>query len=270
MNTDENITRNTESGLIPVLSRPKEYPFEVPPLYWLTIFVVIALSLVSAIETFSSTGRFWAVLFISVLLLLLVHSYLEMKQCKRRAIFLENHVFPCAIKKELATHYPHLSDTQVALVIQGLRQYFQLCNLAGQQTVSMPSRVVDAAWHEFILLTHSYAQFCENGLGRFLHHLPAAEESSSKSILEGLKVAWIHACRWENIDQKRPSRLPFLFGIDAALQIPDGFIHALNNTYASDADGFGGGVGWGGVYWGMRGRMLRPPRRLFLSSLKNL
>lgn len=48
--------------------------------------------------------------------------------------------------------------------------------------VSMPSRVVDVAWHEFILLTRVYAEFGEEGLGRFLHHTPAAEIKSPEAL----------------------------------------------------------------------------------------
>jgi hypothetical protein len=34
---------------------------------------------------------------------------------------------------------------------------------------------------------------------------------------------WWHACREEDIDPRRPSRLPLLFAVDAKLGIADGF-----------------------------------------------
>lgn len=240
MNTSENL--HGQYGLVPLPVRPKEYSFEVPLRYWLFILATVTLSLAYAVQVFASTGRIWPVITISVLLLLLVYAYLDMKQRERQAFFLEQYTFPASIKSELAKRYPQLSDEQLNLVMQGLRQYFQLCNEAGRQKLSMPSRAVDMAWHEFILLTQAYARFCGNALGRFLHHIPAAGESSPKSALEGLKTTWLQACKWEGINQKSPARLPLLFEIDVALEIPDGFKHALNNEYATEMCGPGGDI----------------------------
>ena len=36
----------------------------------------------------------------------------------------------------------------------------------------MPSRLVDEAWHEFILDSLSYTRFCEAAFGGYLHHTP--------------------------------------------------------------------------------------------------
>lgn len=152
-------------------------------------------------------------------------------------MFLDSYPFPPAIMNKVAKRYPHLSVNELELVSQGLRQYFQVCNAAGLKTVSMPSRVVDLAWHEFILMTQSYAQFCDNGLGRFLHHAPAADIGSPEAIKQGLRVAWFHACQWEGIDQASPSSPPLLFAINNELNIPDGFKHSLNNDYATKASG---------------------------------
>jgi hypothetical protein len=73
--------------------------------------------------------------------------------------------------------------------MQGLRQYFQLCNNSEGIAVATPSRVVDAAWHEFILMTRSYEQFCIKAFGRFLHHMPARDEQTSNVISNGMMNA---------------------------------------------------------------------------------
>lgn len=167
----------------------------------------------------------------------------------RRDAFIDAYQFPAAVKDRVSKHYPHLSDDQLSLVMQGLRQYFKLFSMAGNETVSMPSRVVDVAWHEFILITQAYKEFCQHGIGRFIHHTPAEEMTSATGLEEGMKKAWFLACKWEGIDQKSPSRLPFLFAIDAALKIQDGFNHSLDNDYAiidnSSSTGCGG-CGCGG------------------------
>ena len=41
-----------------------------------------------------------------------------------------------------------------------------------------PSALVDSVWHEFILFTRSYKQFCEHNLGSFVHHQPSADRGN--------------------------------------------------------------------------------------------
>ncbi|GAB5524002.1 MAG: hypothetical protein Roseis2KO_18740 [Roseivirga sp.] len=43
-----------------------------------------------------------------------------------------------------------------------------------------PSHVVDMAWHEFILCTRLYHNFCEKYFDRFIHHHPGGKEESNQ------------------------------------------------------------------------------------------
>ncbi|MEU4362561.1 hypothetical protein [Promicromonospora sp. NPDC023987] len=40
-----------------------------------------------------------------------------------------------------------------------------------------PSEIVNPGWHEFILHTVDYVEFCERIAGRFLHHVPTEPEN---------------------------------------------------------------------------------------------
>jgi len=51
-----------------------------------------------------------------------------------------------------------------------LLKFLDVCALSSQ-TVSPPPRV-DHAWHEFIVFTRDYAEYCEERFGAFLHHDP--------------------------------------------------------------------------------------------------
>lgn len=42
-----------------------------------------------------------------------------------------------------------------------------------------PSHRVDLVWHELILFTRSYARFCEQQFGRFIHHQPSSEHEKN-------------------------------------------------------------------------------------------
>lgn len=150
------------------------------------------------------------------------------RQQKAQLAYLNNYQFHSAIKEKLKNKHPLLTDKQLEYVLDGLRDFFYLCQQSGSTMVAMPSQVVDDAWHEFILFTQSYELFCENALGRFLHHTPAEAMQSPTSAQAGIKRAWRLACSKEAIEPQKPKRLPRIFAIDAQLAIVGGFIYSLD------------------------------------------
>ena len=44
--------------------------------------------------------------------------------------YIENYRFLHSIGRKVQDHYPHLSDEQVQLVLEGLREYFYICKMA--------------------------------------------------------------------------------------------------------------------------------------------
>lgn len=147
---------------------------------------------------------------------------------KTRLSYIKKYRFNSAIGKKVQEKYPHLTNEQLELVYAGLKEYFYICNHSKRKMVAMPSQVVDVAWHEFILFTQAYQNFCSNALGRFLHHTPTEAMESPTKAREGIKRAWRLACERSNISPKHPTHLPLLFAIDSALKIDDGFTYSLN------------------------------------------
>lgn len=162
-------------------------------------------------------------------------------QVARRKDRIDGYAFPPRIRARVRERYPHLREPQTDLVIDGLREYFHLCNAAGRRVVAMPSQAVDVAWHEFILFTRHYRDFCRKAFGRFLHHTPAEAMSSPTIAHEGIKRAWRLACHREQINRRSPTRLPLLFALDGQLEIPDGFRYALNCRGPGASGGRGDG-----------------------------
>lgn len=165
---------------------------------------------------------------------------------KRQLAFVEAYTFPEKVSRQLLLKHPHLDEADLELVFRGLRDYFYICNQAGKRMVSMPSQVVDDAWHEFILFTRKYDYFCKKALGRFLHHTPAEAMADPNAAQEGIKRAWQYACAKEGIAPKSPGRLPLLFAIDKQLEIIDGFYYSLDckregTEYCAGNIGCGGG-----------------------------
>jgi hypothetical protein len=64
-----------------------------------------------------------------------------------------------------------------------LVKFLQLC--AESDLPLAPSDIIDDLWHEFILHTRDYAEFCAVVLGTFVHHVPltAPDPSSYQRTL---------------------------------------------------------------------------------------
>ncbi len=146
--------------------------------------------------------------------------------------FISNYRFPSNLSDKLSRKYPHLEQQQIALVLEGLRQYFFVC-LNGRavdgQVVGMPSKAVDEAWHEFILMTGDYMSFCEQAFGRYLHHSPHRPSTPNGLIERQLSRTWQYA----NTPAITGTHymlagVPLLFALDSELKIPDG------NSYSEE------------------------------------
>ena len=170
-----------------------------------------------------------------------------------RRQFVREGPLPRFLATKLREQYPQLGPRDTELVLRGLRQFFMAHLRSGRAFVAMPSRVVDAAWHEFILHTRGYEQWCGIAFGGLLHHSPAEVLGRDARRNDGLRRVWFWACKEESIDPRRPSRLPLLFALDQKLAIAGGFHYVpdcreINRQSGSDAycgTSFGGGDGDG-------------------------
>lgn len=184
----------------------------------------------------------WALYLLVTLLLwaLLAHA---VRAARER--FVRESVLPQFLKRKLRDAYPHLAQKEAELVEQGLRQFFWACLHSKRQFVAMPSRAVDVLWHEFILHTRAYQDWCQQALGFFLHHTPAETLGRRAKHNDGLRRAWYWACQQENINPRAPSRLPLLFALDTQLKIANGFFYlpdCHDIARKNEAGGNGGSI----------------------------
>jgi len=147
---------------------------------------------------------------------------------KQRLNYIDHYIFHQGIRQKVLKKHPNLTDEQLNQVFIALKDFFKICLLAKKNRVAMPSRVVDDAWHEFILSTYLYQKFCQRALGRFLHHTPTEVMMTPTSAQESIKRAWRLSCASHHIDPKHPQSLPLLFKIDHGLNIKNGFIYYLD------------------------------------------
>jgi len=71
-----------------------------------------------------------------------------------------------------------------ARVIEEYRRFTFLMIAAGHMAV--PSDQVDQAWHQHLLYTMSWSDFCNNALGQWIHHEPTKGGAAETDRFKGL------------------------------------------------------------------------------------
>lgn len=155
-------------------------------------------------------------------------------------LFIASYQFPSRLDCKLACQFTQLSIEQRATVWQALRTYFLAIRRCPDRRIEMPSKVVDEAWHMFILETSAYSAFCEQAFGKYLHHHPSGDGSEPTQI------------RMRTICSDDPvllalkpvtpagAALPALFTIDADLGISNGFAFRIVEGRPSQVATVGG------------------------------
>jgi hypothetical protein len=135
--------------------------------------------------------------------------------------FIRHYEFPTGLRGKLAARLPGIQERKLEDVLSGLKDFFLLYLEVEGFRLGMPSKAVDAAWHEFILYTRDYTAFCEHAFGRYLHHVPDDPRSEIYDPLGDLGRTWILHCIRNDEDPHAPTSVPLFFSIDAELGLPD-------------------------------------------------
>ena len=137
---------------------------------------------------------------------------------RRRRAFIESYGFPSALRKKLREELDGGHRADVAL--EGLRAWYLACLEAPGQILGMPSRAVDVAWHEMILMTRIYHEFCRRAFGYYLHHSPEAvmEEPMREGLARTLSMVEANSLTVAGV--------PLLFAVDQELGLEDGQVWA--------------------------------------------
>jgi hypothetical protein len=176
---------------------------------------------------------------------------------ERRRAYIQGYSFPHLLRERIVEHVDvELDDAGVRLVLDGLRAWFTACLHAEGKTLGMPSKAVDAAWHEFILMTHHYKSFCDEAFGYYLHHSP--ESTMTEPMSTAMQRTVLVSDRDPGL--RAFHGVPLLFAVDSKIGLPDATfwtekdIDALRESgkgwagggSCGSGDGGGGGCGGGG------------------------
>ncbi len=60
------------------------------------------------------------------------------------------------------------------------------------RSLPMLSKAVDAVWHQLILDTRAYAEFCQGAAGQFIHHKPAGKQPPDQPSMSYVEFAQLY------------------------------------------------------------------------------
>jgi hypothetical protein len=150
-----------------------------------------------------------------------------------RVAIVDAYRFPSSIRQRFSLEHRDLGSAEIEAVEAATRQWFRLAARHPRAKLSMPSVIVDDYWHEFVLHTRDYSEFCDTGLGRFMHHVPESAMSTAEAaanhgstLRSTLKLA-------QEDEGVEATRLPRLFRVDRDLAIAGG------RRYLADCGGRG-------------------------------
>lgn len=170
---------------------------------------------------------------------------------RKRERFIAEYVFPSHISARVRKRLPQVRESDWPLVERGMCEWFVCCAWRGTAVLGMPSRAVDEAWHEFILDSIAYIDFCEKAFGEYLHHTPdeAMATPMGNALAETVR-AWDRSeagqeedsVLWD-LDEQLGIEEPL--GLDG-LQIAGIRSHAAAYPFIAAPCFAGGGCGGGG------------------------
>lgn len=113
------------------------------------------------------------------------------RKAAKREAYVAEYEFPPHVGRRVRRKHPQLGAAGWDLVERGLREWFICCVWRGRAILGMPSRLVDEAWHEFILDSVAYTRFCNVAFGDYLHHTPdEAMATPMPDALANTVLAW--------------------------------------------------------------------------------
>ena len=81
-----------------------------------------------------------------------------------------------------------ISSDQALELFDDLKKFLYIASLTGKPL--RPTLAIDEAWHEFILFTRDYQEFCSECFGKFLHHQPdTGDQIANATVRETISIA---------------------------------------------------------------------------------
>lgn len=80
-----------------------------------------------------------------------------------------------------------LSHSETEVRFEEMLRFLVACSLRKDKTYGMKGPI-DDVWHEFILFTAKYSDFCQKVLGTFVHHRPNTKDKHEQEAATGYQL----------------------------------------------------------------------------------
>ena len=151
----------------------------------------------------------------------------------RRIAVVDAYQFPSSVRQRFAFEHEGLTPEDTRKVEDATRQWFRLAARHPKAKLSMPSVAVDAMWHEMVLHTREYQEFCDQAIGHFLHHQPESAMSAQAAAANRAKNLQATFRLAQEDERCGPLVLPLLFRVDRETGVRGG------RRYLADCGGRG-------------------------------
>ncbi|MFF4983805.1 glycine-rich domain-containing protein [Streptomyces sp. NPDC001046] len=83
------------------------------------------------------------------------------------------------LARRITADHPQITEATARRIVGQAAAFIATSGNQPRQALA-PSKLVDYGWHAFILHTIDYARFCEQVVGRFVHHVPTDEDDTTR------------------------------------------------------------------------------------------
>lgn len=111
---------------------------------------------------------------------------------RNRLALLDSFTAPWLEEKLLADGTFFSAEEYQAAFVE-FKRYVALVLLSGTE-LGMNSKPVDEIWHQLILFTREYTEFCDQVLGHYLHHVPETSFTPVDDEDNDAFFDWYQAC----------------------------------------------------------------------------
>lgn len=87
------------------------------------------------------------------------------------------------IIKRFIKHHPYIPVEDASLIFEECKKWLYLCHISDERKIApfiSPELVlIDEMWHNFILFTKEYSEYCLESFGYYMHHAPNVSEEAT-------------------------------------------------------------------------------------------
>lgn len=169
------------------------------------------------------------IFFLTVAFISISNLFSPPKATPPQRTFPYNYQFPEIVLKRWKAKYPNLSDVEYDLAQKSLLQFFEVL-FNNKTSVAMVSEIADELWHEFILHTKAYCEFCEKTFGKYIHHNPTESNVEYDWRNKEVPSEFINLYKFSlNSPFNIQNNTPLIFMIDQLLKINTGYQFSIPN-----------------------------------------